>query len=262
MQSPMISIKTSKQIELIAESGRFLHEIILEMVALAKPGVSTQEIDNLARKLCKEHKVKPGFFGYGVAGKKYPAVSCLSVNDAIVHAIPTDRPLQDGDVLGIDLGVLYKGWNSDSAVTVIVTDGKLPITNYQLQMKLIEVTKQSMYLGIKQAVPGNHVGDIGHAVQTYVESHGFGVVRDLVGHGIGKELHEEPRIPNFGKPGDGPVLQEGMVICIEPMVTAGDWHLVIDNDSWTYRTKDGSLGAHFEHTIAVTKTGAEILTIN
>ena len=180
-------------------------------------------------------------------------MSCLSVNDAIVHAIPTDRPLQDGDVLGIDMGVLYKGWNSDSAVTVIVG-------NNAKAEKLIEITKQSMYLGIEQARIGNHVGDIGHAVQTYVESHGFGVVRDLVGHGIGKELHEEPRIPNFGKPGDGPVLQEGMVICIEPMVTAGDWHLVIDNDSWTYRTKDGSLGAHFEHTIAITKNGPQILT--
>ncbi len=237
----------------MAKSGRILHEIIVAMVALAKPGVTTQEIDDLARKLCADYKVKPGFFGYGVAGKKYPAVSCLSVNDAIVHAIPTDRPLQDGDVLGIDMGVLYKGWNSDSAVTVIVG-------NNAKAEKLIEITKQSMYLGIEQARIGNHVGDIGHAVQTYVESHGFGVVRDLVGHGIGKELHEEPRIPNFGKPGDGPVLQEGMVICIEPMVTAGDWHLVIDNDSWTYRTKDGSLGAHFEHTIAITKNGPQILT--
>ncbi len=250
----------------MAESGRILHEIITQMVAMAKPGVTTQEIDDLARRLCKEHKVKPGFFGYGVMGKKYPAVACLSVNDAIVHAIPTDLQLVDGDVLGIDMGVLYKGWNSDSAVTVIVSPSD-PLLSIRggakgelVAQKLISVTRDSMYLGIKQAIPGNHVGDIGNAVQTYVESHGFGVVRDLVGHGIGRELHEEPRIPNFGKPGEGPELREGMVICIEPMVTAGDWRLVLDEDGWTYRTKDGSLGAHFEHTLAITKDGPRVLT--
>ena len=249
----MSLIKTPKQLSLMAESGRILHEIILKMVEHARVGVTTQSIDDLARQLCKEYKVKPGFFGYGVAGKKYPAVSCLSVNDAIVHSIPTDRSLQNGDVLGIDMGVIYKGWNSDSAVTIEIgasTEAK----------KLISVTREAMYLGIKQAIPGNHVGDVGHAVQTYVESNGFGVVRDLVGHGIGKELHEEPRIPNFGKPGEGPELKEGMVICIEPMVTAGDWKLVLDGDGWTYRTKDGSLGAHFEHTLAITKTGPIVLT--
>ena len=248
----------------MAESGRILHEIILQMSAMVKPGVTTQEIDDLARTLCDKHRVKPGFFGYVVAGKKYPGVACLSVNDAIVHAIPTDRPLKQGDVLGIDMGVIYKGWNSDSAVTLRVTQNAQRVasddTRYTIHDKLIAVTREAMYLGIKQAVPGNHVGDIGHAVQTYVESHGFGVVRDLVGHGIGKELHEEPRIPNFGKPGEGPELKEGMVICIEPMVTAGDWRLVIDGDGWTYRTKDGSLGAHFEHTVAITKNGPVILT--
>lgn len=237
----------------MAESGRILHEIITHMVALAKPGVTTQEIDDLARDLCVEYKVKPAFLGYGVQGKKYPAVSCLSVNDAIVHAIPTSRPLQEGDVLGIDMGVMYQGWNSDSAVTIIIGEN-------QKAEKLIEITKQAMHLGIGQAIPGNHVGDIGHAVQTHVEKNGFGVVRDLVGHGIGKELHEEPRIPNFGKPGQGPELREGMVICIEPMVTAGDWRLVLDDDGFTYRTRDGSLGAHFEHTLAITKNGPVVLT--
>ncbi len=244
----------------MAESGRILAEIIHDMVAAAKPGVTTQELDNLARDLCSKHNVKPGFLGYGVHGKKYPAVSCLSVNDAIVHAIPTDRPLKDGDVLGIDMGVIYQGWNSDSAVTVII--GK----NTKAE-ELVAITKQSMMLGIAQAVPGNHVGDIGHAVQTYVEGHSFGVVRDLVGHGIGRELHEEPRIPNFGppcceagNPGDSPELKVGMVICIEPMVTVGDWHLVLDDDGWTYKTKDGSLAAHFEHTLAITKDGPRILT--
>src|SRR3989344_4012308 len=245
----MISIKTTKQIAQMAESGRILAEIIKNMVAAAKPGVATQEIDDLARALCAEHKVKPGFLGYGVAGKKYPAVSCLSVNEAIVHAIPTDRPLRDGDVLGIDMGVIYQGWNSDSAVTVLVkSEARNPKseTNSKSE-KLIDVTKQAMHLGIAQAIPGNHVGDISHAVQTYVESHGFGVVRDLVGHGIGREVHEEPRIPNFGKAGEGPELKAGMVVCIEPMVTIGDWKLVVDDDGWTYRTKDGSLAAHFEH---------------
>ena len=257
----MISYKTSQEINLMAESGRILHEIIVKMVAMAQPGVTTQELDDLARRLCLEHSVKPGFLGYGVQGKKFPAVSCLSVNDAIVHAIPNQRPLKKGDVLGIDMGVLYKGWNSDSAVTVLVSPPRSP--SYDKRGKgeiLIEVTKQAMYLGIKQAVPGNHVGDISHAVQTYVESNGFGVIRDLVGHGIGRELHEEPRIPNYGKPGEGAELKEGMVICIEPMVSAGDWHLVLDDDGFTYGTRDGSSGAHFEHTVAITKDGPVVLT--
>ena len=256
----MISIKTSKQIELMSVGGKILAGIIREIASHAKPGATTRDLDRIAGELCEQHKVKPAFLGYGVAGKKYPAVACLSVNDAIVHAIPTNRPLQDGDVLGIDMGVIYKGWNSDSAATVLVIDGKFPIFNFQFQKKLIEVTKQSMYLGIEQARPGNHVGDVGYAVQTYVESHGFGVVRELVGHGIGRELHEEPRVPNFGKPGEGEMLKEGMVICIEPMVTAGDWKLVLDDDGWAYRTNDGSPTAHFEHTVAITKNGPVVLT--
>ena len=275
----MSLIKTSKQVELMAESGRILREIILRMVAIATPGVTTQAIDDHARALCKEYAVTPGFFGYGVAGKKYPAVSCLSVNDAIVHAIPTERPLQDGDVLGIDMGVVYKGWNSDSAVTVVISHGNQSslstdratyslapsrsekfASGLQQRLRLVEVTRDAMYLGIAQAVPGNHVGDIGHAVQKYVEAQGFGVIRDLVGHGIGKKLHEEPRIPNYGLPGEGHELKVGMVICIEPMVSVGDWKLVLDADGWTYRTKDGSLGAHFEHTLAITKDGPVVLT--
>ena len=262
----MISYKTFKHVELMAESGKILAGIIKEMIAAAQPGVTTQELDDLARRLCRESNVKPAFLDYPVMGKKFPAVACLSVNDAIVHAIPTERKLQEGDVLGIDMGVVYRGWNSDSAVTVLVgsdqwlVDSALPTTHYALPQKLIAVTRESMYLGIAQAKPGNHVGDISHAVQTYVESPGFGVVRDLVGHGIGRELHEEPRVPNFGKPGEGPELKEGMVICIEPMVTAGDWRLVLDDDGFTYRTKDGSLGAHFEHTVAITKEGPQILT--
>ena len=262
----MITIKTAEQIKKMAESGRILAEIIRDMMAAAKPGVTTQEIDDLARVLCAKHRVTPGFYNYPVMGKKYPAVSCLSVNDAVVHAIPADRPLKEGDVLGIDMGVMYQGWHSDSAVTLRVTQNvqratsDSDATRYTLHDKLIEVTKQAMYKGIEQAHPGNHVGDIGYAVQTYVESHGFGVVRDLVGHGIGRELHEEPRIPNFGKAGEGPELKAGMVVCIEPMVTIGDWKLVLDNDGWTYRTKDGSLAAHFEHTVAITKDGPVILT--
>ena len=258
----MIRIKTPQQIELMATSGKILADIIKQMLQAAQPGVTTQELDDLARDLCKEHGVKPAFFGYPVMGRSYPAVSCLSVNDAIVHSIPTRRKLEVGDVLGIDMGVRYKGWNSDSAVTVLVKH-QAPSTKSQTNSKsekLIEVTKQAMHLGIAQAQPGNHVGDIGHAVQTYVEGNGFGVVRELVGHGIGKELHEEPRIPNYGKAGEGIELKEGMVICIEPMVTAGGWKLVIDQDGWTYRTKDGSLGAHFEHTLAITKTGPLVLT--
>ena len=255
----MITIKTAEQIKKMAESGRILAEIIRDMMAAAKPGVTTQEIDDLARVLCAKHRVTPGFYNYPVMGKKYPAVSCLSVNDAVVHAIPADRPLKEGDVLGIDMGVMYQGWHSDSAVTLRVTQNvqratsDSDATRYTLHDKLIEVTKQAMYKGIEQAHPGNHVGDIGYAVQTYVESHGFGVVRDLVGHGIGRELHEAPPVPCFVKGIVGELkLEEGLVLAIEVMYTKGSGEIVVDaEDKWTIRTKDAKIAGLFEETAAV-----------
>lgn len=249
----MITIKTEKQIADIAEGGHMLHDVIEELVAHAKPGVTTKELDQLALELVHKAGAKPAFLNYQVGDERYPATLCASVNDHVVHGIPTDRPLKEGDVLGIDMGLIHKKWNLDSAVTVIVGHN-------QKAEKLVSVTREAMMLGIAQAKAGNHVGDISHTVQTYVEKHGFGIVRDLVGHGIGKELHEEPRIPNFGKPGEGPQLKAGMVICIEPMVTAGDWRVTLADDGWTYRTKDGSLAAHFEHTVAITKNGPVVLT--
>jgi methionyl aminopeptidase len=255
-----ISLKTKADIDVMRTGGRILAHILGELAKAVRPGVKTSELDALAHRLCDEANVKPAFLGYN----NFPAALCVSVNDEVVHGIPGPRILKDGDVVGLDMGVIYNGWNLDSAVTVVVSP-PAPLTirgekGGMLAQKLVTVARDAMYLGIEQAREGNHIGDIGYAVQTYVEKHGFGVVRDLVGHGIGKQLHEDPHVPNFGKPGEGPELRADMVICIEPMITAGDWHVAIQPDKWTYKTKDGSLAAHFEHTIAITKTGPEVLT--
>jgi len=252
----MIFYKTSSEIEIMAEGGKILAAILRELALAVKPGIKTKELDLLAHGLCREHKVAPAFLGYAVAGKKYPASLCVSVNDEVVHGIPSDRVLQKDDMVGLDMGVVYQGWNLDSAVTVEVQSEKRKAKNE----KLIAVTREALNLGIAQAKPGNHIGDISHAIQQYIESNGFAVVRDLVGHGVGRKLHEEPAIPNFGKPGDGAELREGMVIAIEPMVTAGGWRVRLAADHWTYKTKDGSLSAHFEHTVAITKNGPVVLT--
>jgi len=240
----------------MAAGGKILAAILQELALAVKPDITTKSLDLLAHDLCKKNKVKPAFLGYVVAGKKYPASLCVSVNDEVVHGIPSERVLKENDIVGLDMGVIYEGWNLDSAITVETKNEKRKTKNE----KLIAVTKKSLELGIAQAKPGNHIGNISHAIQQYVESNGFSVVRDLVGHGIGRKLHEEPAIPNFGKPGEGSELKVGMVIAIEPMVTAGDWHVRLATDGWTYKTKDGFLSAHFEHTVAITKTGPIVLT--
>lgn len=253
----MIQLKTEKQIKLMAEGGKILAEILSQIAQTAKPGVTTKYLDKLAAELVlgfsRQHpdaNIRPAFLNY----RGYPANLCTSVNDEVVHAIPSGRVLNEGDILGLDFGIVYKTWNLDSAVTVGV--GKIS----KKAEKLLRVTKRALEIGIAVAVAGNTLGDLGHAIQEYVESRDLSVVRDLVGHGIGKKLHEEPYVPNFGNPRDGMILKAGMVIAIEPMVTLGDWHVELVDDGWTWRTKDHSLAAHFEHTLAVTAEGPLILT--
>jgi len=246
----MITIKTENEIKIIRESGRILATVLKEVEKQVKPGITTIELDRAAEALILKHKAKPGFKGYN----GFPYSLCTSVNEEIVHSLPSDRVLKEGDIIGLDLGVLYKEYYSDMAVSV-------PVGKVSFEAKrLIQVTKKALKRGIKKAKIGNTTGDIGNTIQRYVEGQGYGIVRDLCGHGIGKDLHEDPKIPNFGKRNSGEKLVEGMVICIEPMVTMGDWRLKKADDGYGYSTKDNSLTAHFEHTIAITKKGPQILT--
>ena len=246
----MITIKTPEEIQIIAEGGKILAAALKELEKMAKPGVTTLELDKAAEAFILSKGGKPGFKGH----EGFPFSLCASVNENIVHGFPSGYVLKDGDVLKLDLGVIYKGFNTDSALTVAVG-------NVSFETKrLINVTKKSLRLGIKKAKIGNTIGDIGNTIQRFVEDQGFGVVRDLCGHGIGKNLHEDPKIPNFGKRGGGEKLVEGMVICIEPMVTAGDYNIKPSKDGYGYATKDGSLSAHFEHTLAITAKGPRVLT--
>jgi len=246
----MIIIKTKKEIKKIRAGGHLLALSMAELKESVKAGMTTKDFDVLAEKLAKQYKAKPSFKGY----KGYPASICVSVNDELVHGLPGDKVLQEGDIVSLDFGLLYKGYYSDMAITVGV--GKI---DEQVQ-KLIKVTEESLSAGIDQMEPGNHLSDISAAVQNFVETRGYSVVRNLTGHGVGKEVHESPQIPNFGEPGQGPVLKEGMVLAIEPMVNIGTHETELATDGWTFKTKDDSLSAHFEHTVAVTKDGFEILT--
>lgn len=253
----MTTIKSESEIQLMAEGGKILHQIIQRIAEEVKPGVTTADLDQLARKLVFSFgeqnppaNIKSSFLGY----RGYPAFICISINEEVVHGIPSEKIIREGDLVSLDFGIIYHGWHTDSAITVGV--GKVS-KEYK---KLIAVTEEALRQGIKEAKVGQAVGDIGYAVQKEVEKNGFGVVRELVGHGIGRKLHEEPYVPNYGRKGEGEILREGMVIAIEPMVTAGSSEVVLGADGWTYRTKDQSGAAHFEHTIAVTKNGPEILT--
>ncbi len=246
----MSYIKTTSQIAHIRVSCKIASEILQELIAFAKPGVTTRQIDELAEKLCADHKVLPSFKGY----LKYPYTTCISVNDEVVHGLPGDRVLAEGDIVGIDFGVKYRGYFSDVARTIPI--GKVSAD----ASRLIKVTNTSLKKAIEQVKPGRTIGDIGHAVQTYVEEHKMGVVRDLVGHGVGTAVHEPPAIPNYGRPNSGVQLVAGMVIALEPMVNLGSHKVVLMDDGWTFRSKDGSLAAHFEDTILVTERGHEVLT--
>jgi len=245
----MISIKTPEEIKIMAEGGKILAEIMKELEKEVKPGIATKELDKLAEELVLRYG-KCSFKGY----EGYPTCLCASINEEIVHAVPSSRILKGGDILSLDLGILYKGFHGDMAVTVPV--GKISPE----AERLIRITKESLNRGIEKAKTGNTFGDIGNAIQEYVESQNFNVVRDLCGHGIGRELHEEPQVLNFGKPHSGPKIKQGMVFCLEPMVTIGDWRIKKAKDGFGYQTKDGSLSCHFEHAMAITKDGCQPLT--
>lgn len=246
----MIEIKSKKEIEIMREGGKILAEIMEDLKKRVKPGITTKELDRVAETLILKFGVKPAFKDY----EDFPVALCTSVNQVVVHAVPSDYKLKQGDILSLDLGIGYKGFFSDMAVTVPVGEVKPEI------LRLIKVTKKALKLGIKKARVGNTFGDIGNTIQRYVEYQNFNVVRELCGHGIGREIHQEPKILNYGKRKTGPEIAEGMVFCLEPMVTMGDYHLKKSVDGFGYETKDGSLSAHFEDEIAVTKTGPLVLT--
>lgn len=246
----MLTLKSPKEIEIMAEGGKLLAGIMKELEKQVRPGITTKFFDELAEELIFKCGGEPNFKGED----GFPATICTSVNEEIVHAVPSGRILKEGDVLSLDIGMKYKGYHSDMAVTVGV--GQISPE----AQRLIRVTKKALKRGIKKARLGNTLGDIGNTIQRYVESQGFSVVRELCGHGIGKELHEDPQVLNYGKRNKGLKLQEGMVFCIEPMVTAGDWRIKKSKDGQGFETKDGSLSCHFEHEIAITAKGARILT--
>lgn len=246
-----IGLKTKEEIEIMAEGSKILANILKELEKRVKPGIATKELDRVAETLIFKSGGKCSFGGYD----GFPSCLCSSVNEEIVHSIPSGRILKEGDIISLDLGILYKGYHSDMATTLPV--GEIN----QGAARLIRVTKESLEEGIKEVRLGKTFGDIGHVIQQYVESRGFNIVRDLCGHGIGKELHEEPQILNYGKANTGPEIKEGMVFCLEPMVTAGSWKIKKSKDGYGWKTKDGSLSAHFEHTLAATKNGAKILTM-
>jgi methionyl aminopeptidase len=247
----MITLKSERELDLMRKSCRITAQILDEVVKMAQPGVTTGELDRFAESRCKELKATPAFKGY----HGFPATVCISINDEVVHGIPSKkRALKDGDIVGLDFGVSCEGWYGDSARTVAV--GKITPE----AQRLLDVTRDGLLRGIEQCREGNRVFDIGHAVQKYVESFGFSVVREFVGHGIGRALHEDPQVPNYGPKGKGIPLKVGMVLAIEPMINAGSHEVKVLSDGWTAVTVDHSLSAHFEHTVAITPSGPEVLT--
>lgn len=237
------------------ESGKRLAEVAAMLREAVKPGVTTGELDALAEDRIRALGGIPSFKGYTAGGDvPFPATICASPDEVVVHGIPGDRPLPEGSVVSLDMGLIYAGYHSDCAFTVAVGEVSPEVAH------LLDVTERSLYEGIAQAVTGNRTGDIGHAIQSFVEPHGFGIVREYVGHGIGRALHETPSIPNYGRPKGGLLLKTGMCVAIEPMVTAGHYSTKVLRDGWTVVTRDGSLAAHFEHTVAITPKGPEILT--
>ncbi len=248
----MITIRTPEEIEKIAQASKLTADTLSLLEKTVKPGISTLELDRIAEEYIRAHGGIPSCKGY----EGYPASLCTSVNDMVVHGIPSAKKiLRKGDIISIDLVVELNGYMGDSCITIPVGH-----TNKK-NLQLIEVTEQALFAGIKQAVPGNHVGDIGYAVEKTVKPYGYGVLREYVGHGIGTDMHEDPEIPNYGTPGHGPRLEEGMVICIEPMITMGSAEILTLRDGWGVVTADGKPAAHIEHTVVVTKDGPRILTL-
>jgi methionyl aminopeptidase len=247
----MIELKSAREIALMRRGGHILAEVMDRLRDSVKPGVSTLEIDRDVEEFILAQGATPAFKGY----RGFPATVCVSINEEVVHGIPSSqRRVKEGDIVGLDLGCIVDGYYADCAFTLAV--GEVP----SRVRALLDVTRESLERGIAECRPGRRLSDVSHAIQSHVEGHGFAVVRAFVGHGIGRALHEEPQVPNFGDPGRGPQLRPGMVLAIEPMVTMGSWEVRILDDGWTAVTKDGSLAAHFEHTIAVTESGPDVLT--
>jgi methionyl aminopeptidase len=250
----VIALKSPREIEIMRRANVIVAEVLQELKHRVAPGVTTLELDAIAEDLTLKKKAIPAFKGYSVAGRIFPRCLCASINEEIVHGIPSTRELREGDIVGLDYGVIYEGFYGDSAITVGVGQ-----VNEEAK-RLMEVTEMALRNGIEQLHEGKRLGDLGAIVQQTAENAGYSVVRAFVGHGIGKKLHEEPPVPNYGEPDRGLRLKEGMVLAIEPMVNAGGYEVEIKDDGWTAVTKDGSLAAHFEHSVAVTKNGPYVLS--
>lgn len=247
----MIELKSAREIGLMRRAGHILADVVARLRGSVKAGMSTLQIDEDVEDFIRSQGARPAFKGY----RGFPATVCISINEEVVHGIPSaHRRIEEGDIVGLDLGCIVDGYYADCAVTLAV--GEVP----SRVRELLDATRESLEAGIAECRPGRRLSDVSHAIQSHVERHGFSVVRAFVGHGIGRALHEEPQVPNFGDPGRGPQLKPGMVLAIEPMVTMGSWEVRILDDGWTAVTRDGSLAAHFEHTIAVTESGPEVLT--
>ena len=246
----MIHIKTKEEVELLRENNLLVSATLAEVGRHIKPGVTTLELDRIAEDFIRSHGAVPGFLGYG----GFPNTLCVSVNENVVHGIPSNYALKEGDIVSVDCGTIMKGFYGDSAYTFCVGEVAPEVK------QLLEVTKEALYKGVEQAVAGNRVGDIGAAVQAHAEHYGYGVVRELVGHGLGKKMHESPEVPNYGRRGTGPLLKEGLVICIEPMINMGSKNVVFERDGWTVRTRDRKPSAHFEFAVAIRNGEADVLT--
>ncbi|GAA0877983.1 type I methionyl aminopeptidase [Algoriphagus jejuensis] len=246
----MIQYKTSEEVQLIKDSADILGRAHGEVAKYVKEGVKTSFLDKIAEEFIRDHQAVPSFKGYN----GFPSSLCISVNEVVVHGFPSDYELKDGDIISIDCGVFHQGFHSDSAYTYPIGEVSPSV------IALLKATRDSLYLGIEQAVAGNRIGDIGHSIQKFVEAKGYTVVRELVGHGLGRKLHEAPEVPNYGKKGSGPLLKAGMVIAIEPMINLGTRNIVQERDGWTIRTADRKPSAHYEHTVAILENKTEVMT--
>ena len=246
----MITIKSKREVELLKKAGNIVYQTHQYLKPYIKEGITTKELDKLAEDFIRSKEATPSFKGY----EGFPSTLCTSINSEVVHGFPSDRKLKNGDIISIDIGACYKGYHGDSAWTYTV--GEVD----EKTRKLLEDTKKSLFIGLAQVKPGNRIGDIGYAIEQYAHKHNLGVVKELCGHGVGTSVHEDPEVPNYGVKNTGPKLKEGMVIAVEPMLTLGRPDIFVHNNDWTIDTQDGSLSAHFEHTVVVTKDGYQILT--
>jgi len=249
-----LELKSKDDLERMRRAGQIVAEVLQRLQADAKPGVTTLDLDRIAEEMTRKRGAIPAFKGYRVGTRVFPASLCVSINEEVVHGIPASRALKEGDIVGLDFGVVVEGYYGDAAVTVPV--GKIT----REAQHLLDATRESLWEGIRTIKVGSRLGDLSHAIQRYAESAGLSVVREFVGHGIGRRLHEEPQVPNFGEPGRGRLLREGMVLAIEPMLNLGEPGVLVKDDGWTAVTRDGSLSAHFEHSVAITAEGPVVLT--